>query len=377
MAIIKLYFLVTLLACITFTKVDAQLFDITKYGAKPDSDITQPLTKAFTEACASPTPSTVLIPAGTFKCGVIKLNGPCKAPLNIQVLGTIIAPKTIAGDTWFFFCYIDNFSITGSGTFDGQGPAIWGKQKSNTVNLRFHAINNGLVEGITSKDSKNFHVNVLGSKNFTFSKFTALAPDESPNTDGIHMGRSTDIKILDSTIATGDDCISIGDGLQQLTVERVTCGPGHGIAVGSLGRYANEGPVKGIFVRNCTLKGTTNGVRIKSWPDMEVCDVSDIHFEDIILEDVFNPIIIDQVYCPWNQCKSKAPSKVTISNVSFKNIRGTSKCVDAIKIDCSPAHPCQNVELADIDIKAIDGVAKAVCNNVKPIITGTVIPAGC
>ncbi|CAI0376032.1 unnamed protein product [Linum tenue] len=223
------------------------------------------------------------------------------------------------------------------------------------------------MEGVTSKDSKEFHVNVLGCKNLTISKFTVCAPADSPNTDGIHLGRSNGVQILDTKIGTGDDCISVGDGMEQLTVERVTCGPGHGISIGSLGQYAGEMPVKGIFVRNCTLVNTQNGVRIKSWP----------HFEDIVLDNVDNPIIVDQMYCPSNLCKSKGASKVTISNVSFKNIRGTCKLPEAITMTCSSAHPCTNVEMCDIDIKCTTGPAKAVCTNVKPVITGIMNPPGC
>ncbi|CAN1841934.1 Exopolygalacturonase (Fragment) [Linum perenne] len=230
------------------------VFDVTKYGAVADAktDMSQALVKAFGEACASTTPATIVIPTGTFLCGQTNLKAPCKAPsITIQVLGTVKAPSDIAGDTWFLFDNINNLNIVGGGMFDGLGPTCYKTKKSVAV-----------------------------------------------------MGRASLINILNTNIGTGDDCISIGDGVSDLTVQNVTCGPGHGIAVGSLGRYPNEQPVKGIHVKNCTLTNTLEGLRIKSWPDMETGAASDIHFEDIIMNNVSFPIIIDQVYCPWNTCKS-------------------------------------------------------------------------
>jgi len=66
-------------------------------------------------------------------------------------------------------------------------------------------------------------VNVLGCNNITFTNFNIVAPATSPNTDGIHIGRSTHLNITHTNIATGDDCISLGDGL-EFALERKHCG---------------------------------------------------------------------------------------------------------------------------------------------------------
>lgn len=130
------------------------------------------------------------------------------------------------------------------------------------------------------------------------------APDNSPNTDGIHMAKSKYIQIFDSEIATGDDCISIGDGSRTINVTNITCGPGHGISIGSLGKTPNEDIVDGITVTKCNLTSTKNGVRIKTWSNPSYPNtVSNLTFDHIYVNNVANPIIIDQNYCPNMHCK--------------------------------------------------------------------------
>ncbi|KOM54876.1 hypothetical protein LR48_Vigan10g076800 [Vigna angularis] len=308
--------------------------------------------------------------------------GPCKAPIELNIDGTIkapIKPQDVGGVEILRFDYVNALIMSGNGVFDGQGSYAWKQNDCSKtfdckllgMNLAFNFLNNSIIRGITSKDSKQFHINVLGCNNLTFDGFKISAPRDSPNTDGIHIGRSKVVNVLNTNIATGDDCVSLGDGSKQVLVQNVKCGPGHGISVGSLGKYKEEEPVNDITIKDCTLKGTDNGVRIKTWPsEPGTITVTNMRFEDITMDNVSNPVIIDQEYCPWNQCTEKYPSKIKISKVTIKNIKGTSATKEGVILSCSSGVPCEGVEISNVDLKFNGTPAIAVCSNVKPKITG-------
>ncbi|CAL5186712.1 unnamed protein product [Lathyrus oleraceus] len=295
--------------------------NINDYGGKPNSDITEAFKKVWTEACASTSAVKIVIPSGNYRTNGIVAEGPCKAPIEVQVDGIFQAPSDInsmpKSDQWIRFGTMDHLTVSGNGVFDGQGAATWKQSsaawsKTHNVNqkvsqnLGFYFVNNSIVTGITSKDSKNFHFMIYGCENITLDAVKISAPGDSTNTDGVHLGKSTDVKILNIDIATGDDCVSLGDGCRKVLVQNVKCGPGHGISVGSLGRFTQEDNVEGLIVKNCTISDTENGLRIKTWPaGPGTITITDMNFEDVTMVSVRNPIIIDQEYCPWNTCNKK------------------------------------------------------------------------
>ncbi|KAG6572246.1 Exopolygalacturonase, partial [Cucurbita argyrosperma subsp. sororia] len=88
-----------------------------------------------------------------------------------------------------------------------------------------------------------------------------------------------------------------------------------------------------------------------------------------------------------NQCASSGkcdslpiiPSRVAISDVGFRNIVGTSTTRVAVKLVCSRGYPCKNVKLSNINLRYIgtNGTAISECSNVKPTISGRVMPPPC
>lgn len=172
--------------------------------------------------------------------------------------------------------------------------------------LELDSVANATVRGLRFLNSRGFHLNLHRSSHVAAERLRIEAPAASRNTDWIHVGLSSHVTVADSLVGTGDDCVSIGPGSSGVVVAGVACGPGHGISVGSLGREEGEGDVRGLVVRNCTVVGTTNGLRIKTWPGSPPSRAFNITFRDIVMSNVSNPIIIDQHYCPHAHCSDIA-----------------------------------------------------------------------
>ncbi|KAL2928304.1 hypothetical protein RDABS01_028804, partial [Bienertia sinuspersici] len=192
------------------------------------------------------------------------------------------------------------------------------------------------------------HITIQSCNNVLVSHLHIQAPGDTPNTDGIDISFSSGISIIKSVIATGDDCVAIANESRDINITGVTCGPGHGISIGSLGKGGGRDTVENIHVRNCTFKGTQNGARIKTWQGGQGY-ARNIFYDDIKFDNASNPIIIDQFYCPAKPCSNQTHA-VKISDVAFRRISGTSYSKWAIVLHCSQTIGCTNIQIEQADI---------------------------
>ncbi|XP_057793353.1 polygalacturonase-like [Salvia miltiorrhiza] len=362
---------------------------VTDFGATADgtTDSKQGFANAWKKACQTPG-GGVLVPAGkAFVLSGGEFVGPCKGKTKFQIDGTLIAsndPKLDRLDYWITFASVTRLTIFGKGVLNGNGASAWSRCGTSTscaprpTSLKIQGVRHATIQGITSVNSKMFHIVIYKSQHVRVRNVQIRAPQDSPNTDGIHVGSSSNVEILQSSIATGDDCVSLGDGSTNVDISGVACGPGHGISIGSLGKYEDEEDVRGITVKNCNLTNTQNGLRIKTWaPSLSSNVVSDITYDDITLNKVNNPIIIDQHYCPHGDCEKGGDSGVQIKGVRFINVRGSSATEVGVNVQCSKTKPCRDVEFSRLDL-TLDGRRPAVarCSNVNYRFQGST-PSRC
>ncbi|KAG8364476.1 hypothetical protein BUALT_Bualt18G0001300 [Buddleja alternifolia] len=363
-------------------------FIVNDFGAVADgkTDNSKAFVNAWKRACETDG-GIVSVPLGTYFVREADFEGPCIGQTLFHIDGTLLASNDpmLDEDYWITFYKVDRLTVSGNGTFDGNGANSWancgGIAKCNLppTTLKINYVNNSYIQGLHFVNSKMFHLHIHESDNVNVNYVHILAPEDSPNTDGIHIGNSNDIKIFNAHIATGDDCISMGDGSTNINISSVWCGPGHGISIGSLGKYKVEEDVSGITVRNCTFNNTDNGLRIKTWaPSASSPVVSDVAFVDIDLINVRNPIIIDQYYCPSGSCGNEGESSVEIKRVKFVDVKGSSATETAVDVQCSKSKPCQDIEFIDLDIGYNGQPTNASCSNADDLFRGSdQVPSRC
>ncbi|RDX79351.1 hypothetical protein CR513_40235, partial [Mucuna pruriens] len=213
-------------------------------------------------------------------------------------------------------------------------------------------------------DSKGGHFIVFGCDKMTLTNLTISAPEQNRNTDGIKISHKIGINITNVQIGTGDDCVAMISGIKKVGF-RI-----HGISVGRLGANDGETDLEDIVVINCTFNGTSNALRIKTWaaPLNTTLNASSfVYYEDIVMNNVQNPT---------------ENSHVQISNVAYKNVRGTSATDNAVNFKCSEVRPYQNITVEDINLwryvgqKGLGNLSNF-CSHVHGASYGKQIPRFC
>ncbi|KAJ7558224.1 hypothetical protein O6H91_04G029300 [Diphasiastrum complanatum] len=343
-------------------------FDVMSYGAAGDgvTDDTQAFTDAWAAACAVDYGKLILPSNRSFLIGPKTFSGPCATNLSLKVKGTIVAPSPsswsgLSAQTWLVFTRLNGFTIEGNGIIDGQGQIWWAQSckvnRSKAVTIS--QSNNTRVKGLTFMNSPKMHLAFEKCTKVHASDLLVTAPGNSPNTDG-------------------DDCISIQTGSFNTSIKNLKCGPGHGISIGSLGQGGSFSNVSDLVVNGATLNRTTNGVRIKSWQGGKGA-VSNIRFENVLMIDVANPILIDQYYCDSTTPCHNQTSAVEASGIKYENITGTSSTARAVNFACSDTVPCHDLFLENVNLTLYksDTPASSFCSNAKGRTQGVINPKSC
>ena len=313
-------------------KIGPAFFDVRSYGAVADgkTKATEAVKKAIAAAAAAGG-GTIVFSGGTYLTGPIHL----KSNITLLVdVGTVLKFSSDFDDylpmvrsRWegtevtnfsplIYGDKVENVAITGRGLIDGNGEPWWrvykqikeqqlGKPVAPEARSKWQKefarlntdrhdwpddrrwLENGFLRPqlIQILDGKNVLISDVTIKNPPFWTINPVYcdgvnirgvrienPEDSPNTDGIDPESSRNVRISDSYISTGDDCIAIKSGrdaqgrrigrpVENVTVTNCTMVRGHGgVSIGS----EMAGGARRIAVSNCVFQETQRGIRIKT-----------------------------------------------------------------------------------------------------------------
>ncbi|KAG8044731.1 hypothetical protein GUJ93_ZPchr0070g33433 [Zizania palustris] len=212
------------------------VFDVIDFGARGDgvTDDTQAFEAAWAAACKVEA-STVVVPSELeFVVGPISFSGPyCKPNILFQLDGTILAQTStrVWGSgllQWLEFTKLTGIAIQGSGVINGRGQEWWTYSNPNDDDdveeynvglekmpqmkptaLRFYGSSNVSVTGITIVNSSQCHLKFDSCQGVMVHNLTISSPENSPNTDGIHLQNSKEVSIHHTNLACGKSLIKL------------------------------------------------------------------------------------------------------------------------------------------------------------------------
>ncbi|KAJ4287628.1 hypothetical protein N0V90_012331 [Kalmusia sp. IMI 367209] len=284
-------------------------------------------------------------------------------------------------------------SVTGTGVVDGNGQASYDKFASDSSYKRPKLLNiagkstNIAVSNLRFKNPPSFFITNNGdSSHVSYESLSLSAESKSSNpaknTDGIDVGPATYTTLKNITISNQDDCVAFKPGANYVTIDTIHCKGSHGLSVGSLGGSAGKtDTVQNVYVTNAIMEGATKAVGIKVYPggsDHGTAVVKNVTYDGVTVTSSDYAAQIQSCYNEDASYCSSNPSTAQISDVYFKNFKGTtsSKYSPTIaNINCPAGGTC-NVYFSGWSVKAASGTAKYLCANIDNSNPGITCSSG-
>ena len=225
-----------------------------------------------------------------------------------------------------------NSGIMGEGSIDGRGGAemlgqkitwwelahrakVYDRQQNCMRLLHVDHSDNFTLFKITLHNSPNTHVSFTNTDGFTAWGVKILTPKTARNTDGIDPeAGAKNITIAWSTIHTGDDDIAIksdpSGAASNISILHNHFYTGHGMSIGS----QTSGGVNHVEVRDLTIDGADNGIRIKSDRSRGGL-VEDVSFQDVCIRNTPNPLVFVPMYTIFDGDRLPTFRKIVLRNV--------------------------------------------------------------
>ncbi|HVU17369.1 MAG TPA: glycoside hydrolase family 88 protein [Candidatus Didemnitutus sp.] len=393
-----------LLARIHAPEFPARDFPITDFGAKPGVDATEAVRTAI-EACAKAGGGRVIVPAGEWLTGAVRLRSHVNLHLDKGAtlkFSTDPAAYPNVYTRWegvecmnysaLIYAFEEtDVAVTGEGTLDGQASDAnwWGWTKRGTARdradrdhlnemgekgvpvaervfgaghylrpnfIQSYRCRNVLIEGVHIVRSPMWEIHPTLSTNVIVRD--VHIDSRGPNNDGCDPESAQDVLIDHCVFVTGDDCIAIKSGrnndgrrvnvpTENVIVRGCLMSDGHGgVSIGS----EVAGDVRNVFTEDCTMDSPEldRALRIKSNARRGGV-VENVFFRNVKVGRVTEAVVtVDLLY----EEGARGDHPPVVRNVQLDHVTSTSS-PRVLWIAGFPAATIDNIQLTDCTFSGV------------------------
>ena len=349
------------------------VLNVMDYGAKGDgkTDDGAALQRAI-DACTADGGGCVLLPGGrVFMSGPVELKS--NVELRVEPTATLLAnpderiyrlsafgANRGEGMMWLWCKDVENFSITGGGTIDGNGVAFMGAELDDSYELKplsdptfdprphvltLIGVKRLRIRDVTIRNGAYWTVHLVGCDDAVIDGISLLNNLKIRNGDGIDIDHSRHVRISNCHITSGDDCICLKNrreweqygATHDIVVSNCTMASRScAIKIGS----ENMDSISRVMISNCVITGSNRGIGIQNRDEGTVSDVtfSNIQLDCRLWSDVWwgkaEPIYVtsypradgNHKDANWRFPKGETHGRCgEVSNIRFYNITATTE----------------------------------------------------
>ena len=306
------FFLLTCMLLASLAAKSQALYKVTDYGAVGDgkTDDAAAIQRAI-DQCSANGGGMVLLPGGhTFLASLIRLKS--FVELHLEATATLKATPDESqyhlsafganegeGMMWLYAEHAEQVAITGRGIIHGNGIAFMGGELEDSYELkpvttfdpRPHVLTIVDVRGLVIRDvticeGAYWTVHLVGCNDAVIDGINLLNNLKIRNGDGIDLDHSSNVRISNCHITSGDDCICLKNRR-----EFEQYGPCHDIVVTNCVMTSRSCAIKigsenmdsiyNVTFDNCIITASNRGLGIQNRDEGTVTDVV---FSNIIMQ---------------------------------------------------------------------------------------------
>ena len=356
------FFLLGMILSLNYLAGYAADVNIIDFGAKVDATNNAPYIQKAIDHCASTGGGYVYVPAGTFVSGTIFLRTNVHLQLHVNaVIQGSVHPADYQKGGFIVAEDIENASIVGDGTIDGQGGHK-NFQFGDNAGPRSHLVffsrcRNMAVKGVTLRNAAMWTfrmaycdgVRVQGIYIYAHGNF---------NNDGLDID-SKNVLVSDCRIDCDDDALCFKSDRSDFDVEHVVvtnCILSSNCNAIKFGTASHAG-FRNIAISNCvihkasesnirdwkgTLRGVTSDTTVISGIALEVVDggfMDQVVISNITMRDIQTPLFIRL---------GSRKTAGSLRNIVISGITAYNKSLITSSITGIPGHQVENVTLRDM-----------------------------